>query len=190
MTTLLTYIQSIDVSRLQDLEVKWKGNVYENALPKDICHDILRDIFFISFVTEFLLADRFLYVLRPEVVSTGVEEEEGECEVMDDLDATTREERNIKVMDAIPGLSEEVLGFGSPDLNLCQRTLYGFYWAMLGWTRMPGPHSSVCDAAEKLAARDVVAPDILDYAEYLLAHFYIAMFADFFKCAPVCPHLD
>lgn len=109
---------------------------------------------------------------------------------MDDLDATSREERNIKVMAAIPGLNDEVLGFGSPDLSLRQQTLYGFYRVMLGWTRMPGPHYSVCDVANQLVARDVVAPDILDHAEYLLAHFYIITFADFFKRAPVCPHLD
>lgn len=114
-----------------------------------------------------------------------------EGEVVDDLDAITREERNLKVMAAIPGLDEVVqaLGFGSPDLDLRQRTLYGFYRVMLGWTCMPGPHLTVCETAQKLAAYDVVAPDIIDYAEYLLAHFYIAIFADFFKRAPICPHL-
>lgn len=128
--TTLTNIQLIDVSRLQDIDIKWKGKVYKDDLPPEVCHDILRDIFFISFVTEFLLADHFLYVLKPEVVKTSAVEE---GEVIDDLDATSREEQNIKVMAVIPGLNEgsEVLGFGSSDLELHQRTLYSFYWVML-----------------------------------------------------------
>lgn len=137
------------------------------------------------------MADRYLYVLKPESDqgSMAVDAEDGEVPDADELDATTREERNIKVMAALPGINDEVLGFGSFDLTLRQQTLYGFYRVMLGWTRMPLPHSSVCDMAEKLAAKDVVAPDILDYTEYVLAHHYITTFADFFKRVPVCPHL-
>lgn len=177
----LKFFQSVDLSKLQDIEIKWKGKVYQDIIPDEICQDVLYDIFFISFVTEFLLADRYLYVLKRKPVEDG-DTEEGE--VIDELDATTREERNIKVMNALPGLNDEVLGFGSSNLMLRQQTLYGFYRVMLGWSRMPTPHEDVCYAAE-----DVVAPDILDYAEYVLAYHYIATFADFFKRAPVCPHL-
>lgn len=75
------------------------------------------------------MADRYLYVLKPESDqgSMAVDAEDGEVLDADELDATTREERNIKVMAALPGLDDEVLGFGSFDLTLRQQTLYGFY---------------------------------------------------------------
>lgn len=81
-------------------------------IPDDICREILEEIFRLSFKYEFLLLDRYLYDVKPRDLIP----EEGE--VVSDLDAATREERNIKVIGAVM-LDGDSLGFIGGDINMC-----------------------------------------------------------------------
>ena len=94
-------------------------------IPDNVAHDVFYEIFRVSFTQELLMADRYLYEVKPD-------EHEDE-ELANELDASSREERNLKVMGAIPGMLDGGdLGFGSSNDSLCQRSLYGLHCVMKG----------------------------------------------------------
>lgn len=62
-----------------------------------------------------------------------VDLEHGEVATFNDLDASLREERHVKVTTSILGFMDgEELGLASSDLSVRQQTLYGMYRVMLG----------------------------------------------------------
>lgn len=126
------------------------------------------------------MADRYFYELKPE------DREDGE--LADELDAYSREERNLKVMGAIPGMLEgSDLGFGSGDDRLRQRSLHGLHRVMRGWSRSRAMPASSFRIAEGLEGPTIIPLDEIEEAEYHVAFHYIRSFADFFKRAPVLP---
>lgn len=128
------------------------------------------------------MADRYLYELKPDNSEDG--------EVFDELDASSREERNLKIMGAIPGMLDGGdLEFGSTDDFLRQQSLYGLHRVMRGWTRRPSMALSSLKIVERLQGPTILALDEIDDAEYHVAYHYIRCFAEFFKRAPVLPHL-
>lgn len=159
----------------------WNGQEYSVRIPDDIVQDVLYKIFWVSFTQELLMADRYLYEVKPEDCEDG--------ELADELDAYSREEHNLKVMGAIPGMLEGTdLGFGSSDDSLCQCSLHGLHRVMRGWSRSRAMPASSFRIAEGLEVPSILPPNKIEGAEYHIAFHYIRSFADFFKCAPVLPH--
>lgn len=133
------------------------------------------------------MADRYLYRLRP-VGFDSIELEEGEATMFNELDASTREERHVKVASFLPGFTGEGdTGFSSRDVAKRRVAMYRLYCIMLSWDGMPGMHRSTHQCAEDLSSNRVSNND--SYPEYLIAYHFVATFADFFKRAPVLPHI-
>lgn len=173
--------QSFDSSNLTTTSPAWKGKIYESLLPDDICREILEEIFRLSFKYEFLLLDRYLYDVRPRDLIP----EEGE--VVSDLDASTREERNIKVIGAMM-LDTEILGFTAGDINTRREAYLGFYNVMKNWNhyRTSPMSDSIHRHAEQLTGSLTLVE--LNSIEYYLAYYYISSFAKFFKRPPILPY--
>lgn len=86
---------------------RWKGLEYPEYIPDKIYREVLNDIFKKSFKREFLLADSAFYELKPVGFDNAMQgvAEVGEVQNFDaDLDASTREDHNVKIMAWIPGL--------------------------------------------------------------------------------------
>lgn len=116
----------------------WKGQVFPGRIPDAVFTEVLADIFAMSFKQEFLFLDQYLYPLREEGFDMQLDSEAGEVTSFDDLDASSREERIVKVTTSIPGFMEgEVLGLASSDFAVRQHTLYAIYRVTCGWKRMP-----------------------------------------------------
>lgn len=157
----------------------WKDRKYEGSIPDDVCREILEEIFRISFKSEMLLLDRYLYTVKSK------ESEEGE--LLDELDASTREERNIKVIGAVM-LEGDVLGVASASAETRRKAFYGLFKVMTGWTQGPLLPEGSCYAAEQLSGAVSVSEADLYLGEYYIAHHYILCYANFFKRAPTLPY--
>lgn len=123
-----------------------------------------------------MLTDRYLYEVRG-----------GHDTVDDDVESTSREERNLKVVDIL-FTDNDSLAFLSNDPELRQHALYGMFRIMSGWTRMPGMSWNTVREARRLAGPGILSATELQHIESLLAYYYVVTFADFFKRAPVLPH--
>lgn len=173
--------QNIDLSTIGSVVAAWNGQQYPARIPEAVAQDVFYEIFWVSFTQELLMADRYLYEIKPD------DQEDGE--LADDLDACSREERNLKIMGVIPSMLDGTdLGFGSSDDSFWQRSLYGFHRVMRGWTRSRAMPPSSFRIAEALEGPTVLPLDEIENAEYHIAFHYIRTFADFFKRAPVLPH--
>lgn len=159
----------------------WKGQTYEQLIPDDIYRQILEEITRVSFKYELLMLDRYLYDVRPKDTIP----EEGE--LVGELDASTREERNIKVIGAVL-LDTEVLGFISTDLNTRCSAYSGFYNVMNGWNhyRTSPMSESIHRHAERLTGPLTLAE--FREIEYYISYYYISSFAKFFKRPPILPY--
>lgn len=140
----------------------------------------------ISFKGELLLTDIFLYEIAPRRSADDQAEGEDNGVEEDDLCASSRQERNLKINGAL-FVEGDALAFASRHPATRQRTLYALYRIMRGWTKMP----KMSERTEKMAQR-LVGPELdedeLDNIEYRLAYHYIITFSDFFKRAPILPH--
>lgn len=173
--------KSLDLSNLANIVPQWIEQPIVGVVPDNICREILLEICTVSFRNEFLLADYYLYVLQPE----GFEEQE----VINNLDLSLCEGGMMKIMDAIPGFYEgRELELGSTDLSKRQKSWYALFRVMSGWTKVPKMAGESEQLLRKLAGPNLASSAELDAAEYHGAFYYIASFADFFKCAPVLPH--
>lgn len=177
---LIISFQDFDASNLSSIVPTWKGQQYVDFLPDDVCREILEEIFHVSFKCEFLLMDRYMY----EVQSRDVPPEDGE--VLDDLDASTREERNLKVIGALM-FEMEVLGLAATDVEIRRQAFHGLYRVMKSWVNTLNLSAGTKRAAEKLSSASVSLED-LKLAEYRLAYHYIWSYATFFKRAPTLPY--
>ncbi|KAJ3830815.1 hypothetical protein F5878DRAFT_648196, partial [Lentinula raphanica] len=170
---------NIDLNNLQAVVPAWNGQQYTDTIPANICQEILHEISCISFSEELLMADRFFYQLTDEI-------EEGE----DELAATSRQDRNLKVLGSIPGLIDGgEIGFGSQNPHLRCHALQGLYKIMSGWTRTSRMSSVSASVVSHLQDSVALTLTELEDIEYHLAYHYIISFADFFKRAPVLPSL-
>ncbi|KAJ3729247.1 hypothetical protein C8R42DRAFT_715547 [Lentinula raphanica] len=168
---------NIDLDNLQAVVPSWKGLQYPNDIPAVICQQILLEISCISFSEELLMADWFFYEVTDEI-------EEGE----DELAATSRQDRNMKVLNAIPGLMNDgEMGFGSQDLIRRRRSLQGLHNIMSGWTRTARMSHVSTSMVSRLQDSVTLTSAELEDIEFHLAYHYIISFADFFKRAPVLP---
>lgn len=134
-----------------------------------------------SFKYELLLLDRYLYDVKPRdwVPEDG--------EVFSDLDASSREDRNVKVIGAVL-LDADTLGFATMDLD-CRREAYrGLYSVMSGWNhyRTLPMSDSTHAQVEKLSGPLTLAE--FDMVAYYLGYYYISSFAKFFKRPPTLPY--
>ncbi|KAE9390717.1 hypothetical protein BT96DRAFT_1001993, partial [Gymnopus androsaceus JB14] len=166
-----------DISNLNSIVPAWKDKKYEGLIPDDVCREVLEEIFCMSFKEELLLLDRYLYTVKSR------DSEEGE--VLDDLDASTREERNIKVIGAVI-LDTDVLGGASASVDTRQNAFYGLFKVMNGWTKGPSLPDGSYRAGEKLS--EMVSEEDLKFGEYCLAYHYILTYANFFKWPPTLPY--
>ncbi|KAJ3898183.1 hypothetical protein F5879DRAFT_995056 [Lentinula edodes] len=173
---------TLDLSDLQNVVPRWQNKEVAGRIPDDICRQVLHEIYTISFKAELLLADQYLYELQSEGF-------DGDGKGYDELDASSREDRKIKVMSFMPGFTTGVIGFGSGDQGERQRSIYALYKLMCSWTRVPSPASDTHNYLVKLEPKKYPSRSILDHAERLVAYHYIISFADFFKRAPVLPHV-
>lgn len=155
----------------------WKDRKYEGSIPDNVCCQVLEEIFCISFKSEVLLLDQYLYTVKSK------ESEEGE--LLDELNVSTREERNIKVIGAVM-LEGDVLGVASASAETRRNAFYGLFKMMTGWTQGPSLPEGSCYAAEKLSG--TVSEADLYSGEYYIAHRYILCYANFFKRAPTLPY--
>lgn len=175
------YLQNFNASDLNAVIPMWKGLAYAQAIPDDICREILEEICRVSFKFELLLLDRYLYDVKPRdwVPEDG--------EVFSELDASSREDRNIKVVGAVM-LDAECLGFAAIDLDRRREAYLGLYNVMKGWNHYrTSPMSDSTHAqAEKLKGR--VTSEEFPPIEYYLAYYYISTFAKFFKRPPTLPY--
>ncbi|KAJ3833209.1 hypothetical protein F5878DRAFT_665846 [Lentinula raphanica] len=174
----------VDFTNLEAIVPEWKGNQIHADLPPQACTEILDEIIHLSFKSELLLADRFLYKLDPIPFN---EESVEEGQIQDDLAASNMMDRSIKVA-AIPGIITGHMGFGSPSLAARQEGIYNLYRIMRGWGFSYEIPASTRMFLERLAPGQVSVPNELDRAEYLIALHYISTYADYFKRAPVIPH--
>ncbi|KAE9389076.1 hypothetical protein BT96DRAFT_1003610 [Gymnopus androsaceus JB14] len=114
-----------DISNLNSIVPAWKDKKYEGSIPDDVYREVLEEIF---------------------LKSRDSEEEE----VLNDLDASMHEERNIKVIGAVI-LDTDVLGVASTSVDTRQNAFYDLFKVMNGWTKGPSlPDGSYC-AGEKLS---------------------------------------
>lgn len=187
---LLIFLQeSLDLSKLKAVTPTWNGQEFPGRITDHVFQEVLTEIFTVSFKQEFLFLDHHLYELQEEGFDMEVDIENGEVAGFSDLDASSREERLVKVTTSILGFMDgEELGLASSDLRVRQQTLYGMHRVMLGWTRMPRMALRSVDIIEEIAPGSQSATyDKVQEAEYHLAYFYVSTFADFFKRAPVLP---
>ncbi|KAF9062882.1 hypothetical protein BDP27DRAFT_1427476 [Rhodocollybia butyracea] len=169
---------SVDLTNLAQASSRWDGIVYTGHLPDDVQRAILQEIFDISFKQEFLLLDRFLYILMPQ-------QEDGELE--NEYDASTREDWNLIIEDAL--FSNGPPAFGHSDSHLRQATLHSFFQVMRGWSRLESPMSTqTIQDGQRLGSSHVRAKKELKDTEFYLASYYIYAFAGFFRRAPTMPH--
>ncbi|KAE9384962.1 hypothetical protein BT96DRAFT_1007519 [Gymnopus androsaceus JB14] len=172
---------NIDLSNIGSVVATWNGQKMPGRIPDNVAHDVFYEIFRVSFTQELLMADQYLYEVKPD--------EHEDKELANELDASSREERNLKVMGAIPGMLDGGdLGFGLSNDSLCQRSLYGLHCVMKGWSWSASMAITSLPLADRLEGPTVLPLDEIDEAEYHIAFHYICSFADFFKRAPVLPH--
>lgn len=156
----------------------------DQAIPADICQQILQEIFDISFRMELLMLDRYLYIPQEDLNDSN----DDTTLTGDELDATSREDRNLKVSSK---LFSDSTPFTSADFAIRRNTLYVFYKVMRSWEvggrARSMAHESI-EKAETLGRSNTMTWKELEKIEYHLAYFYITTFADFFKRAPVLPH--
>ncbi|KAE9385828.1 hypothetical protein BT96DRAFT_949558 [Gymnopus androsaceus JB14] len=88
---------NIDLSNIRSVVATWNGQKMPGRIPDNVAHDVFYEIFRVSFTQELLMADQYLYEVKPD-------EHEHE-ELANELDASLCEECNLKVMGAIPGRS-------------------------------------------------------------------------------------
>lgn len=176
-----SYCQDFDPSNLSAILPTWKGQTYERLIPDDICREVLEEIFRVSFKYELLLLDRYLYDVRPRDLIP----EDGE--VLTDLDASTREERSIKVIGAVM-LDTDILGFAAADLDTRREAYLGLYNVMNGWNvyRTAGMSGGTHKEAQKLSG--TLTLEELKPIEYRLTYHYIHAYAKFFKRPPTLPY--
>ncbi|KAJ3725284.1 hypothetical protein C8R42DRAFT_640173 [Lentinula raphanica] len=168
---------NIDMDNLQAVVPSWKGRQYPTDIPADICQQVLLEISCISFSEELLMANWFFYEVSDEI-------EEGE----DELAATSRQDRNMKVLSAVPGLMNAgEMGFGSQDLLLRRKSLQGLNNIMSGWSRTARMSTVSSSIVSRLQESAALTSAELEDIEFHLAYHYIISFADFFKRAPVLP---
>lgn len=135
------------------------------------------------------MADSIFYELKP-VGFDDVDNEQGEVVNFDpDLDASTREDRNVKVMTWIPGfMNNGEMGFESLDLAICRRSAYALFRVMLGWTKMPGfPRNTERWLHTLAPGYDIADADIIEGCFQVCFH-YVISYADYFQRAPMVPH--
>lgn len=178
-----TYLpcQDFNSSDLSTILPTWKGHTYEALIPDDVCREILDEIFRVSFKHELLLLDRYLYVVKPR---DSIPEE---GEIVTDVDASTREERNIKLIDALR-LDTDVLGFAASDPDTRRHSYLGLYHVMNGWSvyRNSGMSDGTHEEAQKLFG--TLTSEELRPIAYRLAYHYIHSYAKFFKQPPTLPY--
>ncbi|KAJ3831956.1 hypothetical protein F5878DRAFT_667016, partial [Lentinula raphanica] len=172
----------IDLSNLKNIIPQWKGQQYPNKIPDAICTEILDEILRITFKTELLAADRYLFDPKP---TTDEALEEGE--VVDELNVTRHAERVDKIV-TIPGLVTGNMGFGSPNKSNRQEATYNLFRIMRGWGFGYGVSSKLERAVEPLGPNCEPSVNEIDNAEYHVAYHYISVFSDYFKRAPTIPH--
>jgi hypothetical protein len=137
----------------------------------------LNEIFDISFRQEFLLLDRYLYVLVPTFAGDATGDEFG---------ASTREQHNINIEAAL--FSNGPPPLSTTDLTVRQATLYTMFQIMRGWTAPTPMVSETGEDGKRLAPCSACSKEELDATEYYLAYFYIFSFAECFRRAPLLPH--
>ncbi|KAJ3831778.1 hypothetical protein F5878DRAFT_647350, partial [Lentinula raphanica] len=119
----------IDLTKLDTVVPEWQGQHFVSDLPPDVCREILEEIIHISFKSELLLADRFLYQSDPSCMNDAVAEE---GQIHDDLAASNSTDRFQKVA-ALPGIIDGHMGFGSSSPALRQEGVYNLFRIMRGW---------------------------------------------------------
>ncbi|KAJ3833072.1 hypothetical protein F5878DRAFT_665976 [Lentinula raphanica] len=172
----------IDLSNLKNIIPQWKGQQYPNNIPDAICTEILDEIIRISFKTELLAADRYLFDPKPNI-EEGLEE----GEVVYELGGMSHAQRLDKIV-AIPGLVTGNMGFGSPNRSNRQEAVYNLYCIMQGWGFGYGVSSKLEHVVQSLRPDREPSVSEIDTAEYHVAYHYISVFADYFKRAPTIPH--
>ncbi|KAF9069384.1 hypothetical protein BDP27DRAFT_1520119 [Rhodocollybia butyracea] len=161
---------SVDLTNLAQASSRWDGIVYTGCLPDDIQRAILQEIFDISFKQEFLLLDRFLCILMPQ-------QEDGELE--NEYDASTHEDRNLIIEDAL--FSNGPPAFGHSDSRLRQAALHSFFQVMRGWSRSESPMSTqTIQDGQRLGSSHVRAKKELKDTKFYLASYYIYAFAEYY----------
>ncbi|KAJ3718784.1 hypothetical protein C8R42DRAFT_643851 [Lentinula raphanica] len=171
----------IDLSNLKNIIPQWKGQQYPDKIPDPICTEILNEIIRISFKTELLAADRYLFDPR-----SNTEEPPEDGEVVDELGVTSHSQRFDKIV-AIPGLVTGNMGFGSPNKENRQEATYNLYRIMRGWGFGYGVSSKLERVVEPLRPSCEPSVHEIDNAEYHVAYHYICVFSDYFKRAPTIP---
>ena len=85
-------------------------------IPDDIAREVLREIFVESFCAELLSADIYFYEIKADI-------RDGE---LDNLEVTSRDEQNLKILNAIPELLDgPSLGLGlRRRINYCSSAVY------------------------------------------------------------------
>ena len=110
------------------IEPSWDGVPCPLPIPNDIAREVLREIFVESFCAELLLADIYFYEIKADI---------GDGE-LDNLEVTSRDEQNLKILNAIPELLDgPQLGFGAEEKDqlLQQRSIFALFRVVSGWTR-------------------------------------------------------
>lgn len=171
---------------------RWNGQEYPGHIPDDIFRQVLDEIFKESFKQELLLADSIFYKLKPGGFDDTSQEraEVGEVQEFDvDLDASTHEDRNVKVMAWIPGLMNgSEFGFDSLDLAARRRSAYALFRVMLGWTKMPSfPRKTEAWLHNLAPGCNISDSDVVEACFQVCFH-YVASYADYFERAPMVPH--
>ncbi|KAJ3757395.1 hypothetical protein EV360DRAFT_71186 [Lentinula raphanica] len=174
---------NVDFTKLDTIIPEWEGQKFEANLPPQICSEILDEIIHLSFKSELLLADRFLYKIDPSCVDKVAEE----GQVLDNLAAADIMERSMKIA-TLPGVFTGHMGFGSPNPASRQQGIYNLFCIMRGWGFSYGVPATMAVYLEQLVSGQTPGPDVLDHAEYLVAFHYISSYADYFKRAPIIPH--
>lgn len=180
-------LQNLDLNGLHNVVTSWQGKQYTGCIPDEVCKKILQELFTISFKLDVGMTDCYLYWLQLEGFDTS-ELEEGKAVTFDELDASTCEEHHVKVASFQPGFTGE----GNTDFSLWdvakwRAVMHKLYFVMLSWDGMLGMGRDTCKCAEKLLDSCTSTND--SYPKYAIAFHFVAMFADFFKCTLVLPHV-
>lgn len=154
-------------------------------MPDYMTHEILDEIGTLSFKYELMLANKFLYdlVLRIDI---DEELEEGQVLGVSELAALSPSQCLMKLA-KINGFMSGRMGFGSPNLEICQESVYDLYMIMCGWGFSYTVPSRMKANLEHLAPGKAPSLEEVNLAEYNVAYHYIASFLDYFKRAPILP---
>ncbi|KAF9064694.1 hypothetical protein BDP27DRAFT_1366986 [Rhodocollybia butyracea] len=134
--------ESVDLTNLGQASSHWEGIIYTGHLPDDVQRAILQEIFDIYFKQEFLLLERFMYMLVPPTQRWRVGKQ---------IRQSMHDDRNLIIEDAL--FSNGPPAFGHPDSCVRQAALHAFFQVMRGWSCSESPMSkrTIQDGCQKVA---------------------------------------